>query len=553
MKYILKKNANMLVLVAIALIICNILSATHPLIMKNILDVDITSKETLMKLFLTYFAVHIILLFAKNARNSVINKAMAKILRDLREKLFCNVLKWDMTTYQKYNSSEIYTRLTSDIENVSSLFLGTIQIVLNDVVYIITMVIFMFFADIKLAIIGSTAIILNAVVSYIFTHKVAICSKIVLDKRDKENRQFSEMYNKSKLTYLYGLQKKNAETICRTMDEELVYRKKWIFVESFIYPLAITIQAVAIYLILMYVFNIDSMVSLGSIYLLINYIQKCRAPLNEIFTELEEIQSSSMSLKRINILLKEKGREDIEKGEVAENLKGDIEFENVCMQYGENKVLHNISFVIKEGNKVTIAGKTGVGKTTIANILMRLYPIKSGKIMIGGKDIQKVRIEDVRKNISYISQTPYILNDTLKNNIILGDETITEKQIRMVANDIGFEKVLDKFQNGLEERIDKNKLSYGQLQMIAFLRAILHKANIYIFDEPTSNIDLKTEDRIQKLIDKITNDSTVIIIAHRKSTIENSDKIIYLKDGKVDMIVNKDVNLSKGTPLFDKY
>ena len=260
-----------------------------------------------------------------------------------------------------------------------------------------------------------------------------------------------------------------------------------------------------------------------------------------------------MSLKRINILLKEKGREDIEKGEVAENLKGDIEFENVCMQYGENKVLHNISFVIKEGNKVTIAGKTGVGKTTIANILMRLYPIKSGKIMIGGKDIQKVRIEDVRKNISYISQTPYILNDTLKNNIILGDETITEKQIRMVANDIGFEKVLDKFQNGLEERIDKNKLSYGQLQMIAFLRAILHKANIYIFDEPTSNIDLKTEDRIQKLIDKITNDSTVIIIAHRKSTIENSDKIIYLKDGKVDMIVNKDVNLSKGTPLFDKY
>lgn len=99
---------------------------------------------------------------------------------------------------------------------------------------------------------------------------------------------------------------------------------------------------------------------------------------------------------------------------------------------------------------------------------------------------------------------------------------------------------MDKFTDGLEEIIEKNKLSYGQLQMIAFLRAILHKANIYIFDEPTSNIDLKTEDRIQKLIDSITKESTVIIIAHRKSTIENSDKIIYLKEGKVDMIVNKD-------------
>lgn len=540
MKYILKKNAKILILVGISIIIVNILSASHPLVMKGILDIDITAKDDLMRLFLTYFIIHIILVLAKNARNSIINKAMSKILKDLREKLFCNILKWDMSTYQKYNSSEIYTRLTADIDNVSSLFLGTMQVVLNDVVYIITMVIFMFFADIKLAIIGSVAILLNAIVSYIFTHQVANCNKIILDKRDKENKQFSEMYNKNKLTFLYGLQKKNEDKICKTLDEELVYRKKWIFDESFIYPLAVTIQAIAIYLILIYVFHINITISLGSIYLVINYIQNCRTPLNEIFTELEEIQSSSMSLKRINKLLKEQGKEDIQTGEIVEDLKGDIEFENVCMQYGENKVLQNISFIIKEGNKVTIAGKTGVGKTTLANILMRLYPIKSGKILIGGRNIQEIRIQDIRKNISYISQTPYILNDTLKNNIILGDKTITDEQIRIVANEIGFEKVLDKFPSGLEEKIEKNKLSYGQLQMIAFLRAILHKANIYIFDEPTSNIDLKTEDRIQKLIDRITKQSTVIIIAHRKSTIENSDKIIYLKDGKVDMIVNKE-------------
>lgn len=540
MKSILKKNAKILIFVGISIIIANILSASHPLVMKEILDIDITAKEALIKLFLIYFIVHIILAIAKNTRNSIINRAMSKILKDLREKLFCHVMKWDMSTYQKYNSSEIYTRLTADIDNVSSLFLGTMQVVLVDVIYIITMVIFMFFADVKLAIIGSIAIILNAVVSYIFTHKVAMHQKIILNKRDEENKQFSEMYNKNKLTYLFGLQKKNEEKMCKTLDEELIYRKKYIFDESFIYPLAITIQAIAIYLILVYVFNINVNISLGSIYLVINYIQNCRTPLNEIFTELEEIQSSIMSLKRINKLLKEQGKEDIEEGETIKNLKGDIEFENVCMQYEENKVLQGISFIIKEGNKVTIAGKTGVGKTTLANILMRLYPIKSGRILIGGKNIQKIRIQDIRKNISYISQTPYILNDTLKNNIILGDKTITDKQIEIAAHEIGFEKVLNKFPKGLEEKIEKNKLSYGQLQMIAFLRAILHKANIYIFDEPTSNIDLKTEDRIQKLIDRIAKESTVIIIAHRKSTIENSDKIIYLKDGKVDMIVNKE-------------
>lgn len=539
MKYILKKNVNILILVGISLIICNVLSSSHPLVMKRILDIDITSKENLIKLILIYFIIHSLLVIAKNARNSAINRAMAKILKDLREKLFCHVLKWDMTTYEKYNSSEIYTRLTADIDNVSSLFFGTMQIVLNDVVYIITMVIFMFFADVRIAIIGSIAILLNAIVSYIFTHQVAKCNKGILNKRDKANRQYSEMYNKNKLTYLFSLQKSNKTSIQKTLDEELIYRKRYVFVESFIWPIAITILALAIYIILIYVFNIDTTVSLGSIYLVINYIQNCRTPINEIFTEFEQIQSSMMSLKRINKLLKEKGKEDIEEGKIVENLKGDIEFENVCMQYGENKVLHNVSFIIKEGNKVTIAGKTGVGKTTLTNILMRLYPVSKGRILIGGEDISKVRIKDIRKNISYISQTPYILNDTLKNNIILGDKTITEEQIRNVANEIGFEKVLDKFPNGLEEKIEKNKLSYGQLQMIAFLRAILHKANIYIFDEPTSNIDLKTEDRIQKLIDNITKESTVIIIAHRKSTIESSDKIIYLKDGKVDMIVNK--------------
>ena len=542
MKSILKKNIKILLLVAFFLILTNILSVTHPFILKQILDIDFNDSNIIIilrNLTIIYVTVHIFLIISKDLRNTVINKAMSKILKDLREKLFCHVLKWNMGTYQKYNSSEIYTRLTADIDNVSALFLGTLQIVVNNILYIAIMVAFMFLADVKLAIIGCIAMIITAVISYIFTHQVAKANKQILNKRDTENRQYSEMYNKNKLTYLFGLQKNTAGKIIKTLDEELVYRKRFIFVESFTYPLSATIQALAIYFILQYVFNINSFISLGSIYLVINYIKECRSPLNEIFVQLEEIQSSFMSLKRINVLLKENGVEDIEKGEKDEDLKGDIEFENVYMQYGDNKVLNDISFIIKEGSKVTIAGKTGVGKTTMMNILMRLYPFQKGRILIGGKDITKVRIKDIRKNISYISQTPYILEDTLKNNIILGDENITDEQIQTVAKEIGFESTLDKFKDGLDEKISKSKLSYGQLQMIAFLRAILHKANIYIFDEPTSNIDLKTEDRIQKLIDRITKESTVIIIAHRKSTIENSDKIIYLKDGKVDMIKNK--------------
>lgn len=210
------------------------------------------------------------------------------------------------------------------------------------------------------------------------------------------------------------------------------------------------------------------------------------------------------------------------------------------MKYNKEMILKNLSFVIKKGTKVTIAGKTGVGKTTLINVLMKLYNIESGKILVDNYDISKISTKCLRDNISYISQNPYIFTDTVRNNITLGNKDITDEQINQLVHEIGAGKLFVKLTNGLDTKIKLSKLSYGELQIIAFIRAILHKANFYVFDEPTSNMDLQTEKMIQNIIDKISEKSTVIIIAHRKSTIESSDKIIYLKDGQIDMIVNKE-------------
>lgn len=180
------------------------------------------------------------------------------------------------------------------------------------------------------------------------------------------------------------------------------------------------------------------------------------------------------------------------------------------------------------------------GKTTLVNILMKLYDIQDGKILIGNKDIYNIATKSLRDNISYISQNPYIFADTVRNNIRLGNKRITDEQIIELAKRIGVGSLLEKLPEGLDTKIKATELSQGELQIIAFIRAILRQANIYIFDEPTSNIDLKTEKMIQKIIDHISKTSTVIIIAHRKSTIASSDKIIYLKDGQVDKIVNKE-------------
>lgn len=210
------------------------------------------------------------------------------------------------------------------------------------------------------------------------------------------------------------------------------------------------------------------------------------------------------------------------------------------MRYDKEIVLKNVSFVIKKGTKTIIAGRTGAGKTTLTNVLMKLYDINEGEILVNNYDISKISTKSLRNNISYISQRPYIFSDTVRNNITLGNERITDEEIEKTIKEISAENLFNKLKDGLDTKIDYSKLSSGELQIIAFIRAILHRANFYIFDEPTSNMDYKTEEMIQNSIDKISKSSTVIIIAHRKSTIESADRVIYLKEGKIDNIVNRE-------------
>lgn len=179
----------------------------------------------------------------------------------------------------------------------------------------------------------------------------------------------------------------------------------------------------------------------------------------------------------------------------------------------------------------------GVGKTTITKILMRLYPINKGKITIDGYNLEELSIKSIRNNITYISQDAYVFKDTVRKNIILEKDDISDNQILEIMEEIGAIPLLNRLDNGLDEIVNVNRLSKGELQVIAFIRAIVHEANIYIFDEPTSNIDLRTEKMIQNIIDKISQKSTVIIIAHRLATIQNVDRVLELKDGQIQEII----------------
>lgn len=323
MKKIIKKYIKSIILVGILLVICDFLSAIPPYLVKEVVDIDFTREDiinTIIFFILVYTALHLGRLVFEYARDVLINKAICKILRDIRKMLFDKILSFKMITFNKYNSSELYTRLTSDVDNLFDLFFGFLYDILSNILYITFMIIMMFVANINLAIIGAITITVISFIVYKFTKILGNLDNEILKKRDKEHREFSEIYNKSKLTYLFKLQKKNINKMDELFYSELKMRRRYIFIHNFPYWIITMLQAVGIYAILYYALNIDMAISLGSIYLVLYYTKECKTPLEQICNQLEELQTCMNSYKRIKALLNETEQENLETGEYIEEL-----------------------------------------------------------------------------------------------------------------------------------------------------------------------------------------------------------------------------------------
>lgn len=253
MKDIIKKYAKAFIIITFLILGCSLWNTLHPYIVKKVLDLDFTNEQIIKQitaLILMYLAVHVLRALFMNIRNIKINKTVANVLQDIREKLFIKVLNFPMKIFDKYSSSDIYTRLTADVNNMNSLFADSIPVLINSSLYIIFMIIMMLIADLKLGMIGLITLVVIGINSLYFISKIKKLNNMILDKRDAENKKYSELYRKHKLTYLFGLQKSNVEEMRDLLEEELKYRKKFIFIESFGLPLSRLIEAIGIFAVL---------------------------------------------------------------------------------------------------------------------------------------------------------------------------------------------------------------------------------------------------------------------------------------------------------------
>ena len=277
--------------------------------------------------------------------------------------------------------------------------------------------------------------------------------------------------------------------------------------------------------------NVISLADLMMYYYLINFFLD---PVQNLINLQPSLQTAIVAAERLNDIL-DAETEDCTEGDPV-NLTGDVEIKNVDFRYGHRQlVLDNISMTFKGGKKTAIVGESGCGKTTLLKLLLKFYFPEKGSIMVGNQDISKLATASVRGKVAYVSQDIFLFSDTIYNNLRMGNESITDEEIEEVCRLCYADEFIRKLPNGYTTTIEENgrDLSGGQRQRLAIARAILKKPDILVMDEATSNLDTITEKSIKDTIDKLSENMTCIIIAHRLNTIKNCDYIYVMDKGQV--------------------
>jgi ATP-binding cassette subfamily B protein len=298
------------------------------------------------------------------------------------------------------------------------------------------------------------------------------------------------------------------------------------FISNFTYVVVAVLGAV---------FVLQKAIAVGDILAFFQYTQSFNRPIQQITRVMNQIQTAMAASERIFEFLEFDDEENLSDKELNE-IKEGITFENVSFSYIPNeKIIKDLTFDVKKGEKIAIVGETGAGKTTIVKLLMRFYDINSGSIKIDGIDIEEYDKDSLRSHIGMVLQDSWLFSDTISNNIRYGNLDAADDEVVDAASQVYADNFIRQLSDGYESELneDTDNISHGQKQLLTIARTILSKKEVLILDEATSSVDTRTEKLIQKAMDKLMENKTSFIIAHRLSTIRNADNIIVIEDGEI--------------------
>ncbi|MEJ2194543.1 MAG: ABC transporter ATP-binding protein [Ignavibacteriaceae bacterium] len=482
-----------------------------------------------------------------------------RTLYDLRTQIFNHTQRLALKFFDRTPIGRIVTRATNDVEALGELFSSGIVMVFSDVFIILWILGFMFFMDVQLSLVSLSVLPALIYGTFLFRKKVRERYRDVRLHLARLNSYMQEHVTGMSAVQIFNKEKDELKRFSDINNDYRVANIKSIFYYAVFYPSVEFLSAIAVGLIIWYGGGevIQGSLTIGVLFAFIQYTEMFFRPIRDLSEKYNIMQTAMASSERIFKLLDNNTFINNPESPVNFNgVSGKIEFKNVWFAYNDNDyVLKDISFSVNPGETIAIVGHTGAGKTSIINILTRFYDINKGEILVDGINIESLDKKELRQHISSVLQDVFLFSGDIKSNINLAKEDITLDKVAEAASIVGanefIESLPDKYNEEVKER--GATLSVGQKQLISFARALAYDPKILILDEATSSVDTETEQLIQKAIKKLLVGRTAIVIAHRLSTVQNSDKIIVLHKGEIRETGNHQDLLAKRGIYYKLY
>ena len=460
--------------------------------------------------------------------------------KKLRSSISEKINKLPLKFFDHNLSGDILSRVTNDVDTIAQSLNNSLSTLVSSITLFIGSIIMMFVTNYIMAITAIVSSLIGFILMFIILNK----SQRYFTARQRElgklNGYIEEIYSGLNVVRSCNAKDETINEFDKLNDKLYDCNRKSQFLSGLMQPIMGFIgnfSYVAVCIVGALLVS-KSVISFGVIVAFIMYVRLFTNPLSQIAQAMTSMQSTAAASERVFGLLEEvemDSENDITKKLDKHKVKGNIEFKNVKFGYDRDKIIINdFTAKVKAGEKIAIVGPTGAGKTTMVNLLMKFYDINDGDILIDGTSIKELKRDNIHSLFTMVLQDTWLFNGTVKENIIYNQKHVSNKKVEEVCKVVGVDHFIKTLPNGYDSIIsDNDSVSSGQRQLLTIARGMISDSPFLILDEATSNVDTRTEELVQKAMDKLMENKTSFIIAHRLSTIKNADLILVMKDGNI--------------------
>lgn len=534
----------MIILAFILLSLATLGEIIGPILIKIFLDDYLTPKNLaygpLLLLGGGYLGIQVVKSLITYFQQYKFQEIALKIIQQIRVDVFTKVQQLGLKYFDKTPAGSIVSRVTNDTEAIKDLFVTVIASFIQSGFLMAGIIIAMFSLNVKLA--AFCLFILPIILLIMKTYR-KYSARYYADMRERLsqlNAKINESLQGMAMIQMFRQQKRLEREFFDINSKHFEAGRRNIKLDSLLLRPAVDIVYISSLILALSYFGITSFnspVEIGVVYAFTTYLNRFFKPVNEMMKQLSMYQQAIIAAGRVFRLLDETEMAPKQENSIEMEIKdGEIEFCNVSFSYdGKKDVLKNISFTARTGETVALVGHTGSGKSSIINLLMRFYEFERGDILIDGSSIKEYSREELRDKMGLVLQDPFLFYGTVKDNIRLHNETMSDEKVRAAAEFVQAHQFIEKLEDGYDHRVVERGATFssGQRQLIAFARTIATDPKILILDEATANIDTETEEEIQAALAKMRKGRTTIAIAHRLSTIQDADLILVLHQGSI--------------------